>query len=91
MKYLIRFISGIVLVLVVVAGTAYAYLAPESKPAPVASDNTLINLDTGDIIGYQIALGRRYGEVYPSLNHQLAICAGVLRDLRRLGNIQGRC
>ena len=30
MKYLIRFISGIVLVLVVVAGTAYAYLAPES-------------------------------------------------------------
>ena len=57
MKYLIRFISGIVLVLVVVVGTAYAYLAPESKPAPVASDNTLINLDTGDIIGYQNSLG----------------------------------
>jgi hypothetical protein len=79
MKYLIRFISGIILVLVVVAGAAYAYLAPESKPAPVASNNTLI------------ALGRQYGEVYPLLNHQLAICAGVLRDLRRLGNIQGRC
>jgi len=57
MKYLIRFISGIILVLVVVAGAAYAYLAPESKPAPVASDNTLINLDTGDIIGYQNSLG----------------------------------
>ena len=57
MKYLIRFFSGLVLVLVIVAGAAYAYLAPEAKPAPVASDNTLINLDTGDIVGYQNNLG----------------------------------
>lgn len=57
MKYLIRLISGLVLVLAVVAGAAYVYLAPESKPAPVASDNTLVNLDAGDIIGYQNGLG----------------------------------
>jgi para-nitrobenzyl esterase len=57
MKYLVRFISGLFLVLVIVAGAAYAYLVPEDKPAPVASDNTLINLDTGDIIGYQNNLG----------------------------------
>jgi para-nitrobenzyl esterase len=57
MKYLIRFISGLFLVLVIVAGAAYAYLAPEDKPAPVASDNTLIKLDTGDIIGFQNSLG----------------------------------
>jgi para-nitrobenzyl esterase len=57
MKYLLRFISGLFLVLVIVAGAAYAYLVPEDKPAPVASDNTLINLDTGDIIGYQNNLG----------------------------------
>ena len=91
MKHLIRFISGLVLVLVIVAGAAYAYLAPEAMPAPVASDNTLINLDTGDIVGYQITLGCRYGEVYPSLNHRLVICAGALRDLRSPGNSQGRC
>jgi para-nitrobenzyl esterase len=57
MKYLVRFISGLFLVLVIVAGAAYAYLAPEDKPAPVASDNTLIKLDTGDIIGFQNSLG----------------------------------
>ena len=57
MKYLIQLISGLVLVLAVVAGAAYAYLAPESNPAPVASDNTLVNLDAGDIIGYQNGLG----------------------------------
>jgi para-nitrobenzyl esterase len=57
MKYLVRFISGLFFVLVIVAGAAYAYLAPEDKPAPVASDNTLIKLDTGDIIGFQNSLG----------------------------------
>jgi para-nitrobenzyl esterase len=57
MKYLVQFISGLFLVLVIVAGAAYAYLAPEDKPAPVASDNTLIKLDTGDIIGFQNSLG----------------------------------
>jgi para-nitrobenzyl esterase len=57
MKYLVRFISGLFLVLVIVAGAAYAYLVPDDKPAPVASDNTLIKLDTGDIIGFQNSLG----------------------------------
>ncbi|MGB1867827.1 MAG: carboxylesterase family protein, partial [Porticoccaceae bacterium] len=57
MKYLIRFIGSLLLLLVVIAGATYAYLAPESKPAPEASSNSLVSLDTGDIIGYQNSLG----------------------------------
>ena len=57
MKYVIRVVLCLVVILVITTIAVYIHFSPERQSDPVASEATQITLDTGAIVGYQNSLG----------------------------------
>jgi hypothetical protein len=57
MKYVIRVVLCLVVILVTTTIAVYLHFSPERQSDPVASEATQITLDTGAIVGYQNSLG----------------------------------
>ena len=57
MKYVIRVMLCVVVILISAGAAMYLYFSPDRQPDPVTSEATLLTLDNGDIVGYQNAFG----------------------------------
>ena len=57
MKYVIRVVLCLIVILVITTIAVYIYFSSERQSDPVASEATQITLDTGAIVGYQNSLG----------------------------------
>jgi para-nitrobenzyl esterase len=57
MKYVIRVMLWVVVILISAGAAMYLYFSPDRQPDPVASEATLLTLDNGDIVGYKNAFG----------------------------------
>ena len=57
MKYVIRVMLCLVVILFSAGTAMYLYFSPERQPDPVVSEATLVELDTGAVVGYQNLLG----------------------------------
>lgn len=53
MKFFLRLILSLALVLVVIIAAGYLYLAPEKTPEPVAKEDTRRATESGNVIGYK--------------------------------------
>lgn len=65
MKFFIRLLVSLALVLVIIIAAGYIYLVPESTPEPVANEDTRRATESGSIIGYENSKGAHVWQGIP--------------------------